>query len=1035
MRLTALGMVCCCVAALGQTVNVDVFKRMNYRFVGPANMGGRTADVEGVPGQPGILYVGTGGGGLWKTTNAGTTWTPLFEKQSTYSIGDLALDPNNPEVIWVGSGEANMRNSVSFGDGVYKSTDGGKTWKHLGLRDTEHIARVLVHPQNGDVAYVCALGHGAGPNDERGVFMTTDGGATWKKTLFVDNKHGCADMDINPVNPNILYASMWRFERSPWNHTSGSEQSGIHQSVDGGRTWKKLTNGLPKLIGRTGVKVAPSNPSIVYVAAESKEGTLYRSSNGGDSFQEMTRAREVVSRGFYYADIRVDPRDENRVYAIATALQVSVDGGRTFRTISRSTHSDYHSLWIDPKDPNRMWQGSDGGVAVSHDRGETWEAVLNIPLGQFYQIHADNALPFYNLTGGLQDNGTYRGPSRVRQPSGITNAEWQLISFGDGFHAYSHPDDPDMMLSESQGGSLILQDLKSGEQISASPQAKRGFVNQLKYRFNWNTPIVGSPHGKSTVFFGSNFLFQTSDFGRSWEPISPDLTTNNPEKLKSAGGPIWYDNSTAENHCTIISIGESPLKRGVIWVGTDDGNLQLTTDGGGKWTNLTPNITGLPANSPVSHVEPSRTGVDVAYAAFDRHHLDDFKPYIFKTTDGGKTWANIAANLPAKAYVHIVREDPKNTRLLYAGTELGLYASFNGGADWQFLSMANLPPVAVHDIVIHPRENDLILATHGRSVVILDDITPLQQMTSEIAAQPAHLFDVRPAIRHATPMRTYGGADKVFVGQNPPYGALITYYLKDKLEAKQTLKLEVLDSAGKVIREVDQLSREAGLNRIAWDLRVKGPELRRALPEEVTRFTGGPRGVQVVPGTYTLRLTAGDKVLEKKVEVRLDPALKTTMKELTLQYDTAEKVSKLATTVNVALKRMDSLATQLRSIERLGREQSTETGRAWSKQIADYLKEIDKQTEALGQKSTANRLEDPPGLADGIQGLFQTVSGGNSAPTPAQLSYLAELEKEVAQKMPAANEFLSKTAAGWSEALKKTGAPGLVGTQAVEAVR
>ncbi|MBI3473237.1 MAG: hypothetical protein HY013_17920, partial [Candidatus Solibacter usitatus] len=808
-----------------QSFDPKVFDRLEWRAIGPANMGGRTTDVEGVPGNPNLVYVATGGGGLWKTTNGGVTWTALFEREGTYSIGDIALDPRNPEVVWLGAGEANMRNSVSFGDGVYKSIDGGKTWKHLGLAETEHIARIVLNPLQPEIAYVCAVGHGSGPNPERGVFATWDGGASWRKTLFVDDRHGCSDIDIDPENPNILYAAMWHFDRKPWNHRSGSEEGGLFQSVDGGRTWRKIP-GLPKLLGRIGVKVAPSNPRVVYAIAESKEGTLFRSSDRGETFKEVNREREIVARGFYYADLRVDPQNEDRVYAIAGSLQVSIDGGRSFKRISGRTHSDYHALWIDPRDPRRMWQGNDGGIAVSYDRGENWEVVDNIPLGQFYQIHADNRQPFYHLVGGLQDNGTWTGPSRTREPAGILNDDWRLVSFGDGFHATSHPDDPDLFVTESQGGSIMVTNLRTREQQSVSPQARRGFVSELKYRFNWNTPIVPSAHGKNTVFFGGSALFQSRDFGKSWEPISPDLTTNDPEKLKPAGGPVWLDNSTAENHCTIISIGESPARQGLIWAGTDDGNLQVTIDGGRNWSNVVKNVAGLPPYSPVSHVEPSRTGADIAYAAFDRHLLDDFRPLVFKTTDRGQTWTNISGNLPPKAYVQIVREDPKNPNLLYAGTELGLYASWTGGSQWSPLFLKNLPKVAVHDIVIHPRENDLILATHGRSILILDDAAPVQQMTAGIAASEAHLFDIRPALRFATRFTRYGIGDRVYRGPNPPYGALITYYLKEKLDDKAPLKMQILDSNGKPIRELSKLERSQGLHRTHWDLRYEGPKLR-----------------------------------------------------------------------------------------------------------------------------------------------------------------------------------------------------------------
>jgi photosystem II stability/assembly factor-like uncharacterized protein len=781
--------------------------------------------------------------------------------------------------------------------------------------------------------------------------------------------------------------------------------------VDGGRTWKRLTNGLPKLMGRAGVKVAPSNPDVVYIACESREGTFYRSASSGENWQEMTRNRDVVARGFYYADLRVDPKDENRVYAVASNLLVSIDAGRTWRNIVGNTHIDYHSLWIDPLDPQRMWQGQDGGIAVSYDRGDTWEAVTNLPLGQFYQITADNAEPFYNITGGLQDNGTWRGPSRVRQPSGITSAEWTLVSFGDGFFALSHPDDPELVLTESQGGSIFVNNLRTGAQQSISPQPRRGWVNQLKYRFNWNAPIVGSPHGRSTVYFGANILFQSRDFGMSWEPVSPDLTNSDPEKLKPAGGPVWLDNSTAENHATIISIGESPVKGGVIWVGTDDGNLQLTSDGGKAWTNLARNVPEVPAGSPVSHVEPARTSGATAYVAFDRHLLDDYRPHIFRTTDTGKSWTRLTKGLPEKAYVHVVREDPKNPNLLYAGTEVGLFASWDGGQDWQPLLLKNLSKVAVHDIIVHARENDLIVATHGRSIQILDDITPLQQMTGAIADAAAHLFDARPARRHATPMRVYGLGGKAYAGPNPPYGALIGYYLKEKLEPKAELKLEVLDASGKVIRKLANPPREKGLNRLNWDLRYDGPELRRAPTEQETMFTGGPRGPEVAPGVYTIRLALNGKEQTKPVSVKLDPALKVPEGDLLTQRDTALKAMARASEVNRILRDYDRL---LRDIDYLKSADAAATERnqkldALKKEVEDELKKI------ASLPGPGGRLDTPPALADEINSGFMGLAGGIAAPTVHQAAYAAEVESRWNAARPGAEAALKKFAAAWKE--------------------
>jgi photosystem II stability/assembly factor-like uncharacterized protein len=537
-----------------------------------------------------VVYVGTASGGIFKTTNGGVTWRPVFEREATISVGDIALEPGNPEVVWVGTGESAVRNSISFGDGVYKSTDGGKTWQHMGLRETERISKVLVSPRDPNTVYVGALGHAFGPNTERGVFMTTDGGKTWQKTLYIDNQHGISDMDIDPANPNIIYAGVWYFERKPWTHKSGSERGGLFRSIDGGRTWTKLTNGLPKLIGRIGVAVSQSNPNVVYAIMEAKEGKLYRSDDKGETWRRVSDQSSIVSRGFYYTHVRVDPTNENHVYAVASTLFTSIDGGRTFRAITGRTHVDYHAFWMDPKDPRRVWVGEDGGVAVSNDAGDTWEAVYNMAIGQFYQVHVDNRQPFYNAMGGLQDNGSWTGPTRTREPSGILNDDWRMVSFGDGFWMFNHPDDPDLYLSESQGGNVVRTDMRTREQQEVIPSegaGEGGAAVNLPYRFNWNSPLVPSSHDKNTAYLGGNVLFKSTDFGKTWTAISPDLTTNDKEKQRDAGGPVAYENTGAEYHTTIISIAESPLKAGTIWAGTDDGNLQVTTDGGKTWRNLT----------------------------------------------------------------------------------------------------------------------------------------------------------------------------------------------------------------------------------------------------------------------------------------------------------------------------------------------------------------------------------------------------------------------------------------------------------------
>ncbi len=1021
-------------------IDVKAFEHLEWRSIGPANMGGRTADVEGVAGNPNLVYVGTASGGIWKTTNGGMSWTPIFERQGTISIGDLAVDPNNSDVIWAGTGETNVRNSVSFGDGVYRSNDGGKSWQHMGLKETERISAIIVSPRDPNTVYVGALGHAFGPNPERGVFMTTDGGKSWQKTLYIDPEHGVSDLAMDPENPNILYAGMWHFLRKPWTFESGGEKGGLYKSIDGGRTWKKITEGLPKLLGRIGVRAAPSNPNVVYAIVESKEGSLYRSDDKGETFKQVSKDQRIVQRGFYYTRVRVDPTDENRVYGVASTLYLSIDGGHTFKPMSTRTHVDYHAFWIDPKDPNYMWQGQDGGVAVSHNKGETWQYVNNMPLGQFYQIYADNRQPFYYVMGGLQDNGSWTGPSRTREPAGILNDDWRMVSFGDGFYMYNHPDNPDLYISEAQGGSIVLTDMQNREQQSITPAAEDGGgpASNAKYRFNWNAPIHISSHDKNTVYLGGNVLFKSTDFGRTWQKISGDLTTNDPEKQKNAGGPVSIENTAAEYNNTIISIAESPVKKGMIWAGTDDGNLQLTTDAGQTWNNLVRNVKGLGTAPLISHVEPSRTSADTAYVSFDRHMLDDFKPYIYKTTDSGKNWTDISGNLPEGAYVWVVREDPKNTNLIYAGTELGLFASYTGGKEWVSLNLKNLPTVAVHDIYIHPRENDLILATHGRSVWILDDATPIQQASADVLNSDLYMFDIRPALRYTTRFTRYGIADAVFTGPNPAYGALITYYLKEKPDDKTKVKIQILDQKGKVIREIEKVSKEKGMNRASWNLSYEGAHQRRPPSgEEQDSFFGGPRGARALPGTYTVKLMVGDKSVEKRVEVRLDPTVQVETTALESTFDYAMKLRDMQSAGNDALHALDSISEQLGQREKTVKDQMPDAPEDLKKAFADYKKQVNDMIDRLARagESDDDDLGSGPRLVDKIGSLFFTIDSTNAAPTPAQKEYFTSLQTELQKTLADVNNFLSKTVAGWNEKLRQNNVPTLLAGKPIEVPR
>jgi len=1016
--------------------------QLEWRSIGPVNMSGRVADVEGVPGNPRVVYVGSASGGVWKTEDAGLTFKPIFDEQPVASIGDIALAPSNPEVVYVGSGESNVRNSVSSGNGVYKSTDGGRSWSHVGLGETRHISRVLVHPQDPDRVYVGALGHAFGPNAERGVFRSKDGGASWQKVLYLDERHGVADMDLSPSNPNLLFAALWRFDRKPWTHTSGSEEGGVWRSVDGGSTWKKLTKGLPKLMGRIGVKIAPSDPRVVYVIAESNEGTLFRSDDGGDSFKKVTDKLEIVSRGLYYTDMRVHPTNPEVVFAVASLLQKSIDGGKSWERISRSTHIDFHALWIDPLDPSRMWQGQDGGVAVSYDSGRAWEPVRNLPIAQFYQVQADNREPFYYLGGGLQDNGTWWGPSRTREPGGILEDDWRMPSFGDAYYVVIHPDDPEIMISESQGGNIVKTDLRTRQQLDISPQPRRndgGPASGLPYRFNWNTPIVASPHDGKTVYFAANVVFRSRDFGDSWEKISPDLTTNDKEKQKDAGGPVWKENTTAENHCTIISLAESPAQKGVLWVGTDDGNLQLSRDDGAGWTNVVANLPGVPAFSPVSHVEPSRTDPGTAWVAFDRHMFDDPAPYVFRTTDFGKTWTRLTAGLPPLGFVWVVRQDPKNLRLLWAGTELGLYASHDEGRSWRRAHLKNFPTVAVHDILVHPRENDLILGTHGRAIWVFDDATPLQQFDPG-APLLAQLFDVRPALRFPVRFTRYGLGDKEYRAPNPPAGALITYSLPEKMDAPpaaraegdtttkadkkpERVKLEILDASGKPIRTVKKLGLEKGLNRVAWDLRYDPPFPRKEGDEGPSEFGPPPGGQYALPGTYIARLTVDGNAYEKPVVVRVDPLVKTSPAALQAQFEMSSTLLATRAELNRTLRGLDALKAQLDERRRLAQQLGRGPEGELEAELAKAESALKQVTDALARPEGQPGYASPSRLSEHLQGLAGDVDSAFAAPTAPQQAYFQELKEQVRQALARVEAFQKSGLVSLNETLAKSELP------------
>ena len=741
-------------------------------------MSGRVTAIAVPAGDPETIYVGTASGGLWKSDGGGVTWKPIFDTLKVASIGALAIDPENAAVIWVGTGEGNPRNSQTSGNGIYRSLDGGRSWQHLGLEKTRNIYRVIVHPRNPDVVYVAAIGSAWADTPDRGVYRTTDGGKSWKLVLSVNERTGAADLVMDPQNPNKLLAAMWEYRRWPWFFVSGGKGSGLYLTMDGGETWtrRSAADGLPRgELGRIGVAIARSRPEVVYALVESKKNALYRSDDGGLSWKKTADAN-IGSRPFYYAEIYVDPSNENRIYNLHTNVTVSEDGGRTFRTLLRGDiHPDHHAWYIDPADPDYLIDGNDGGMAISRDRGQTWRFVENLPLAQYYHINVDTETP-YNVYGGMQDNGSWAGPAYVWRADGIVNSDWQLLSFGDGFDVVPDRSDQRFGYSMSQGGSLYRYDRLTGENLQIYPVHPDG----TPLRFNWNAGLAHDPFSPTTIYYGSQFLHRSTDRGQSWQIISPDLTTNDTTKQRQReSGGLTYDVTAAENYTTIIAIAPSPVRQGVIWVGTDDGNVQLTTDGGRSWTNLTGAIQGIPDSTWVPQIHASSYNAGEAFVVFDNHRRNDWTPYLVHTTDFGESWSRMIDGDDVWGYVLSFVQDPVEERLMFAGTEFGLYVSIDRGKTWAKWTHG-YPTVSTMDMVIHPREGDLVIGTFGRAAYILDDLTPLRVIARKGVAtlkQPLRVFDVPDAylsfLGRSPGVVSPGNA--AFFGENRPFGARISF--------------------------------------------------------------------------------------------------------------------------------------------------------------------------------------------------------------------------------------------------------------------
>ena len=860
------------------------------RNIGSATMSGRIAAVDAVEENGRItVFVGAASGGVWKSVNGGTTYKPVFDREDVQSIGAVAIDPSNSKIVWVGTGEAWVRNSVSVGDGVYKSTDGGENWTNVGLKDSEHIAKILVNPNDSNDVLACATGHLWNDNDERGVYQTTDGGKTWNKVLAGANgSTGCAMIARSKQEPKTIYAAMWDFRRQGWTFRSGGPGSGLFKSTDGGSHWSEIADsnakGLPpKPWGRLALQVAESKPQVVYANIEAEKGRgLYRSDDSGATWTKLDSSNYMNWRPFYFGNLIVDPKDPNKIFKPDGPLLLSSDGGKSFSTV-HSGHGDFHDVWINPKNPNIVITGDDGGLWRSEDGGTRWKHQMNLPVSQFYHVSTDNSDP-YHVYGGLQDNSSWVGDSSY--PGGVTNSRWENMYGGDGFWMFEDPSDPDYIYAEAQGGEIGRVNRYTHEMRDLHPWPNYG---EKKLRFNWNTPIHMSPNEKGTIYIGAQFLFRSRDHGQSWERISPDLTTNDPEKQKQEeSGGVTVDNSSAEMHTTIYSISESPKNGQIIWVGTDDGNVQITRDGAKTWTNVVGNVSGLEKNSWVSTIEASRFDEGTAYATFDRHTFGDMKPYVYKTTDYGKTWTALPAQESGvRGFAHVIKEDTVSRNVLFLGTEFGLWISVDDGQRWAQYKGTDFPDVPVDDIAVQARESDMVLATHGRGIWIVDDISPLRLLTPEVMTKDATLLPGRPSIQYFDVWGGWPEGDETFKGSNRPSDAQITYYQKGR-HIFGDLKIEIFDQDGKLVDTVAG-GKHRGVNRAGWGMRVKPP----AVAPAATALFEAAQGPRVLPGTYTVKLTKGDQTYTEQLKVAMDPRAKYSLEDRKAQFELSMKVYRL----------------------------------------------------------------------------------------------------------------------------------------------
>lgn len=1002
----------CAQSLFAQNFPDTVFSQLRFRFIGPD--GNRTIAVAGEPGNPMVSYVGSASGGIFKTEDAGTSWRPIFDGQDVASIGALAIAPSNHKHVWAGTGETFLiRPAHAMGNGVYKSTDAGKTWTNMGLHATARISRVIVHPTDSNIVYVAALGHAHGPQQERGVYKTTDGGKTWERILFVDENTGCSDLSIDPQHPDILFAAMWQVEVKTWGLNSGGAGSGIYRTKDGGKTWEPLRNGLPggvnHPVGKTSVDVAYSNPNIVYALIEDKAPGIYRSEDGGDSWKLMSQNHSFAQRAPYYTRIRVSTKDPNRIHTICVTIMTSNDGGKTFT----SPHGDYraggdnHDMWFDPTDANRIMVAHDICLNMTYNGGKTWRSI-NLPVAQMYHVAVDNQVP-YNVYGNRQDGYSYKGPGISMQGS-IPLGLWTGVGGCESGFAQPDPVDNNIVWSGCYDGGLDVVDLRTGHSrdVRAWPEAGYGWAPaDMKYRWHWNFPMIISKHNHNKVLVGSQYVHQTTNGGQSWQIISPDLTTNDKSHQQNSGG-INSDNLMTFDGCTLYSIAESPVKEGIIWTGSNDGQVNITKDGGKNWKNVTANIPNLPKWGTIRNIDPSNFDAGTCYISVNFQQVGNFDPYIYKTTDFGETWKFISKNIPKSnsSFVHQIKEDPAKKGLLWAGTDNALYFSPDDGINWIHIKN-NLPPAPIYGIAIQQNFNDLVLATYGRGFYILDDITPFRQLSSSIQQSPVHLFNIRKAYRFRDKNGIHDESSFV-TGQNPPYGASINYYLKEKL--KDSVKLVVKDDKGNIIQHIEATD-TSGINRVWWDLSYDAVKLTplKTKPrgkDWVKLDSTGKRNMFIydldigpglipplaLPGTYTVELSIGIEKWSQKVQVLKDPNTKTTMADAMKQHAFAMQLYNSVKSVLQMIEEIENNRVVLLNITGANQEKAMA--------LEEELWQI--ESKLFDSYQTGSRMDsfrNPVQLLERFLSISKEsqVASGDYPPTDQQLQVFKKLASKLAE--------------------------------------